>query len=258
MLKQRVIPSLLLQNEGLVKTRKFKSPKYVGDPINAIRIFNEKEVDELIVLDIGLRKDKREPNYRLIEEFASECFMPLCYGGGINSIEVARRVFSLGVEKICVQALCYENIALVKELVNEFGSQSIVASIDVKKDILGRYKLYNSSIKLNGQLTWQNHMARLVSLGVGEVVLNSVDKDGTMEGPDLGLIKKASELVSVPLVAVGGVGSMSDIKSAIEAGASAVAAGAFFVFHGPHRAVLITYPNYNELEKLLSGNDEIK
>jgi len=250
MLKNRVIPCLLLKNEGLVKTLKFSDPKYVGDPLNAIRIFNNKEVDELMVLDITATKEKKEPNYSMIEQFAGECFMPVCYGGGIHSVEQAKKIFSLGVEKVCLQTSALENLNLVKELSDKFGSQSVLVSIDTKRDLFSKIKLYQSSTGKTINRDWKEFMIEAVKAGAGEIVVNSVNLDGTMKGMDLDLIKTASKTISVPLIAVGGAGSLADIKAAVDAGASAVSAGAFFVFQGPHRAVLITYPRYNELENL--------
>jgi cyclase len=253
MLKHRVIPALLLRNGGLVKTLKFKDPKYVGDPINAIRIFNDKEVDELMVLDITASKERREPNYSLIEEFAGECFMPLGYGGGVRTVEQAARLFSLGVEKICLQTEALKNPTLVTQLAERFGSQSVVVSIDVKRNWLGKPQLYAAAEGKTRSEPWLEMAKRLVDAGAGEVLLNAVDKDGTLAGPDLDLIREAGTALHVPLIAVGGVSCLNDINAAVVAGASAVAAGAFFVFHGPHRAVLITYPRYQELENLFKG-----
>jgi cyclase len=251
MLKHRVIPCLLLKDGGLVKTQRFAKPKYVGDPVNAIRIFNEKEVDELMVLDITASREGREPHYELIERFAGECFMPLSYGGAVRTVEQARRLFSLGVEKVCVQTAVLDDVSLIREVADRFGSQAVVASIDVKKGLFGGHKLYGASAGKTLSRPWQEQLQRVVDAGAGEVVLNSVDRDGVMQGMDLALIREASAAISVPLIAIGGAGSLDDIKAATEAGASAVAAGAFFVFHGPHRAVLITYPNYRQLETLL-------
>jgi cyclase len=250
MLKHRVIPTLLLHNGGLVKTQRFKAPKYVGDPINAIRIFNEKEVDELMVLDISASKENREPDYALIEQFASECYMPLTYGGGVRTVQQAQRIFASGVEKICVQTAALDNLQLVRQLADRFGSQSIMVSLDIKKDWLGRAKAFAAAQGKTLSTDWLQLLEDLVGAGAGEVLLNAINKDGTLSGPDLDLIRQASEQIDVPLIAVGGVSSLADIKSAVKAGASAVAAGAFFVYHGPHRAVLITYPKYQELEQL--------
>lgn len=252
MLKHRVIPCLLLRNGGLVKTVKFADAKYVGDPINAIRIFNDKEVDELMVLDITASKEKKEPNYALIEQFASECFMPLSYGGGIKSMEQAQRLFNSGIEKICLQTSVLEDLSLVKNLSDKWGSSSILVSIDVKRNWMGHAKLYSAATGKTLDKKWTDFMLDAVKAGAGEIVLNAVDKDGTMKGMDTELIKEAAKILSVPLVAVGGAGSLADIKAAVDAGANAVSAGAFFVFQGPHRAVLITYPKYNELVQLLS------
>jgi cyclase len=251
MLKTRVIPALLLKNGGLVKTTKFKDPKYVGDPINAIKIFNEKQVDELMVLDITASKEGREPNYGLIEQFAGECFMPLAYGGGIHSVEQAQRLFSSGVEKICLQSSALENPKLVTQLADRFGSQSIMVSVDVKRNWLGNPLVYQAKDMKTMSTNWLGLMRQLVQAGAGEVLLNAVDKDGTLSGPDLDLIQKASKAIEVPLIAVGGISSLTDIRDAVRSGASGVAAGAFFVYYGPHRAVLITYPHYEELKKLI-------
>lgn len=250
MLKHRVIPSLLLAEGGLVKTRRFAEPKYVGDPINAIRIFNEKEVDELIVLDILASKQNREPNYALIEEFAGECFMPLCYGGGIKNFQQAKKIFSLGVEKICLQTSILADKKLITEIAQNFGNQSIVVSVDVKKNWFGTKKLFASACGKTLNTPLQSFLRDVVKAGAGEILLNSVDRDGMMSGMDLDLIESVTGDLPIPIIASGGAGSLQDMKNAIKAGASAVAAGAFFVFHGPHRAVLITYPSYNDLEAL--------
>lgn len=253
MLKHRVIPCLLLKNGGLVKTQKFTNPKYVGDPINAIRIFNEKEVDEMLVLDIEASKTNSEPKYDLIEEFAGECFMPLCYGGGISSVDQAKRLFSIGVEKISIQTRTLANLSLVSDIASRYGNQSVVVSIDVKKNLFGRYKLYSSASGKTLDMDWMDFLKRAVDAGAGEILINAVDRDGTLSGVDTPLIELAASACSVPLIAIGGVSSLADIKAAVKAGASAVAAGAFFVYHGPHRAVLITYPRYNELTALLES-----
>lgn len=253
MLKHRVIPCLLLRRGGLVKTLKFANPKYIGDPINAIRIFNDKEVDELMVLDITASKEHREPDYRLIEEFAGECFMPLCYGGGIRTVEQAGRLFSLGVEKVCLQTAALEDATLITRTAERFGSQSVLISVDVKKNWRGKRQLYAAASGKALPRPWADFLQQALAAGAGEVVLNAVDHDGAMQGMDLDLIRQASAAAPAPLIAVGGVGSLTDIRAAIQAGASAVGVGAFFVFQGPHRAVLITYPRYAELEQLLSA-----
>jgi imidazole glycerol-phosphate synthase subunit HisF len=254
MLRNRVIPGLLLRDGGLVKTLRFANPKYVGDPINAIRIFNDKEVDELMVLDITASRERREPDFALIEQFAGECFMPLCYGGGVRSVEQARRLFALGVEKVCLQTAAFEDVSLIGRIAERFGSQSVLASIDVKQGLFGGRQLYSSATGRTLAKPWLEQVRAMVEAGAGEIVLNAVDRDGVMRGMDLDLIREASAAVPVPLIAAGGAGSLSDIRAAVDAGANAVAVGAFFVFSGPHRAVLITYPSYRELEAILGGN----
>ncbi|MCP9812221.1 AglZ/HisF2 family acetamidino modification protein [Synechococcus lacustris] len=254
MLKHRVIPILLLQGDSLVKSVKFKSHKYVGDPINTIRIFNEKEVDELVLIDIDASRHHRDPNYELINQCASECFMPLAYGGGIKTIDQAKKLFSLGIEKICVQSAALENPGFLKNLADSFGCQSIIVSIDLKKKWNGKIQIFNSALRKPHPGDWCILLQQLVQAGAGEVLLNVLDKDGTLSGPELNLINIASSSVDVPIIALGGISSMEDIKASVLAGASAVAAGSFFVFHGPHKAVLITYPNYSDLNTLFAEN----
>jgi imidazole glycerol-phosphate synthase subunit HisF len=248
----RLIPCLLLSSSrgGLVKTRRFREPKYVGDPINAVRIFNEKEVDELMVLDIDAAKERRGPDFEMAEQLASECFMPLCYGGGIRSFEDARTLFSLGVEKVALQSAFFREPAILRRIADHAGEQAVVASVDVHKDWLGRYRVRSAGDARPPAGDWQELVRTAVANGAGEILITSVDCEGTLAGLDLALIREASRLVEVPLIANGGAGSLADVRAAVEAGASAVAAGAFFVFYGPHRAVLITYPRYAELEAL--------
>ena len=255
MLSHRVIPALLLEGGGLVKTRKFKNPKYVGDPINAIKIFNEKEVDELVVLDIEASRVGREPDYDLIAEFASECFMPLAYGGGITTVEQARRLFSLGVEKVVLQSAAIDKNSLISEISDKFGVQSVVASVDIKRDWRGRPRVWLSKQAKKGKQDWIDLTRQLVASGAGEVLLNSVDQDGVQSGYDLDLIRDLSSQIEVPLIALGGAGKLDDLQLAVASGASAVAAGSMFVFEGPHRAVLISYPKYNVLEELFRSKE---
>lgn len=254
MLIHRVIPCLLLspRRGGLVKTLKFGSPKYVGDPINAVRIFNEKEVDELLVIDIDATREGRGPDFAAIEELAGECFMPLCYGGGIRTAKDARQLFSLGVEKVALQSAVARNPGIVREIADRAGEQAVVVSIDVKRNWLGRPQLFSAVGAKPPCPDWRDWVCEVEKLGAGEILLNAVDRDGTLAGPDLELIREASAIADVPLIAVGGIGSLADMKAATDAGASAVAAGAYFVFQGPHRAVLITYPRYEELRDLWS------
>jgi cyclase len=230
---------------------KFEKPKYVGDPLNAIKIFNEKEVDEIIVLDIDASKNKTEPDYHLIEQFAGECFMPVCYGGGITSFEQAQRIFSLGIEKISLQSAVLNNMNLISEISAVYGNQAVVFSLDLKKNLFGNYKLFSSS-KVN-EISWKKMAIDAVNAGAGEILINSVDRDGTLQGLDIDILIEIKPLLSVPLIFCGGLNSLENIKLAVSKGADAIAGGAFFVFNGPHRAVLISYPKYNDLTSLFGG-----
>jgi len=247
MIRKRVIPCLLLKDRGLVKTLKFKDPKYVGDPVNAIRIFNEKQVDELILLDISATGGRRDPDFELIAEIASECFMPICYGGGIAKFEHAQKLFALGVEKISINSASAESLDLITAIAEIYGSQSVVASIDCKKGLFGGYSVFTNNgsrdIKKN-PVEWAK---ALEQAGAGEIFLNSIDRDGTQKGYDLSLIANVVDSVHVPVIACGGAGSIADLNSVFDhCQVSAVSAGSLFVFHGKHRAVLISYPNINE------------
>jgi len=243
MYRARVIPCLLLRGHGLVKTRKFKDPVYVGDPVNAVRIFSEKEVDELVLLDIDASREGREPNYELIAEIAGECFMPVAYGGGIRSLQQVRRLIRSGVEKVVVNSAACESTAVISEAAAVFGSQAVVGAVDVRKLLLGGYRVVAKSASVDTRLKLDEHVDALVRAGAGEIFLNSVDRDGTMAGYDLDLIRSVSQRVNVPVVACGGAGTIAHLRQAVdEAGAAAVSAGSMFVFHGRHRAVLINYP----------------
>lgn len=249
----RVIPVLLLRNRGLVKTLKFKEHKYVGDPMNAIKIFNEKEVDELCFLDIDASRDGREPNYDYLKEIASECFMPLSYGGSVKSIHQIKKLIQSGIEKIIINTQALDNPSFVKEATDTFGSSTIVGAMDVKKNLLGKSLVYSHVLKKTLSIDPVKYAQQLESLGVGEVFVNFVDHDGMMNGYDFDLIKKITDAVYVPVVACGGCGSIRDIDKVInESNASAAAAGSFFVFHGKHRAVLITYPEYEVLQEIFA------
>lgn len=252
MLKIRVIPCLLLKNEGLVKSVKFKNSTYVGDPINAVKIFNDKEVDELLFIDIEASKQGREPNYALISRISCEAFMPFGYGGGISNIEQVKKLTRLGVEKVSLNAYAQKNPDFITQASDVAGSQSVVASIDVKKDILGRYRVFDYSKQKVTSEDPVEYAQLMAHKGAGEILLNSVDRDGTFAGYDTELIKKVSQSVSVPVIALGGAGNIQHFASAVENGASAVAAGSFFIFYGPHRAVLITYPEKKALKEIFS------
>ncbi len=251
MLNIRVIPCLLLRNRGLVKTVRFKDPKYVGDPINTVKIFNEKEVDELIFLDITATAENRKPNLKILSEIASECFMPLGYGGGIRDSNDIRSILGLGVEKVIINSYAVEKPPFVKEAADLFGSQSIVVSVDVRKNLLGKYEVFTHGGKKPTRLDPFRFAVEMQSQGAGELFINAIDRDGTMEGYDIELVKRVSGSVDIPVIACGGAGKLQDLADAvISGGASAVAAGSFFVFQGKHRAVLISFPSPGELRKI--------
>lgn len=253
MYQSRVIPVLLCNLEGsLVKTQKFKKPVYVGDPVNAVKIFNDKEVDELIFLDITATAQGRKPNIKYIKEIATEAFMPLCYGGGLNNIDDIRLVIKAGIEKVAMNSALEKDPDLISRTADLLGSSSTVASIDVKKDFWGKYRVAVRNASKNLSIPVLEFAQMLEAKGAGEIVLNSVDRDGVMEGFDLPLIEEISRQVSIPVIACGGAGNVSHLKQAIDAGASAVAAGSMFVFQGKHRAVLISYPSQQELSGLNS------
>jgi cyclase len=247
MLRYRAIPCLLLKGQGLVKTVKFQDPKYVGDPINAIKIFNDKEVDELTLLDITASSEGRGPSFKVIEEVASECFMPLAYGGGIRSIQDIRAIVALGVEKVVLNTAAIHSPELIAEAAAEIGTQSVVVSIDVSKKFFGGYEVMGNRGRVKTGRDPLSFAQFLAKLGAGEILLNAIHRDGTQIGYDTDLIKLVSGGVSVPVIAVGGAGNLQDLAEAVQSGAAAAAAGSLFVFHGRHRAVLISYPSFEEL-----------
>lgn len=252
MLRSRISPCLLIHNKGLVKTTGFKDPKYVGDPINAVKIFNEKEVDELIVLDIDATVEHREPDFGLIEKLAFECRMPLCYGGGITNVDQAKRLVKLGVEKIALSAAAIENPDLLISIGNAVGFQSVVVVIDVKKKgIFGGYEIFTHNGQRVVNVNLRDFLRKLQQIGVGEVVINSIDNDGKMSGYDFKLYDIVRENIDTPMTILGGAGSINDISAAIKRyGTVGVSAGSLFVFKGKYRAVLISYPNREERASL--------
>jgi cyclase len=250
---KRLIPCLLLRNRGLIKTVKFRDSTYVGDPINTVKIFNEKEVDELIFLDIDATVKKKEPPYDLIQNIAEECFMPFAYGGGINSLNQIEKIILSGAEKIVINSAAFLEKGFVKEAVKQFGSSTIVVSVDVKKEFLKGKMVYVKGATVSTGINPVEYVKMIEGEGAGEILINSVDRDGTMEGFDIDLIKLVSQAVKLPVIACGGAGKLSDFADAVKTGgASAVAAGSFFVFHGKRRAVLITYPSYSEISILFA------
>lgn len=246
----RVIPVLLISDGALVKTVKFANPVYLGDPVNIIRIFNEKEVDEIIIIDLEASKKNRPPDFGYVSDMASECFMPVTYGGGVKTLDHAEKLFRAGVEKISVQTGFRDDPGLIDQLARTFGSQSLVASIDVKVDWLRRKRPWSYDNQSFLNISVFDQVRKLIEYGVGEIFINSVDRDGTMEGFDLQMIAQLAKVSSVPFTMAGGLGSLEDIRSAWQLGVSGVAGGAFFVFQGPHRAVLPTYPSLHLIKQV--------
>lgn len=252
MLSVRVMPCLLLRNSKLVKTIRFKDPDYIGDPVNAVKIYNEKEVDELIFLDITASTEGKSPNFKTIEEISSECFMPMTYGGGIRSIEDMKRVYNLGVEKIAINSHAIDGPSLITNAANIFGNQSVVVAIDVKRKMFGGgFDVMTYGGSKNSKRDPVEWAGKVESLGAGEILLTSIDRDGTYEGYDLELIHKVAQAVNIPIIACGGAGKVEDFARAVEAGASACAAGSMVVYQGKRRGVLINFPTQRELRALL-------
>jgi imidazole glycerol-phosphate synthase subunit HisF len=255
MLRPRIIPCLLVHNKGLVKTVNFKDPKYVGDPINAVKIFNEKEVDELIVLDIDATAEGRPPDFTLIKNLAAECRMPLCYGGGVKSVAHAKQIINLGAEKVALSSVAIENPRLVTEIAEEVGKQSVIVVLDVrKKGLFGKYEVYtHNGTRATGKNP-REFAQEMEKCGVGEIVVNSIDSDGAMKGYDMKLIESIREAVNVPMTVLGGAGGLHDVKNVIDTfGIIGVSAGSLFVFKGIYKAVLINYPKRSEIAKMLES-----
>jgi cyclase len=253
-LRPRVIPVLLMRNRMLYKTRKFSAAKYVGDPRNAVRIFNDKSADEIVLLDIDATPEKREPDYATVAEIAGEAFMPMAYGGGIRAADQARRMLDIGIEKIVICARALEDLRIIDDIASACGAQSVVVCLDVKRGLFGREHLTSHSGRVKCRLDPVTFARSAVGAGAGELIVNSVDRDGTMDGYDLGLIRRVADAVDVPVIALGGAGKAEHLRQAVvEAGASAAAAGSLFVFQGPHRAVLITFPTEERLSGLFGS-----
>ncbi len=254
MLNPRIIPCLLIRNKGLVKTVNFNNPKYVGDPLNAVKIFNEKGADELIVLDIDASSQKREPDYKMIAHLALECRMPLCYGGGVKNKKQALRIFELGVEKIALSSAALENFKLISEIAGIVGNQSVVVVLDVKKRRFSKaYDLLTYNGKIKTGFNPIEIAKKIEKLGCGEIVINSIDHDGMMCGYDNKIINAIRDSVSIPITVLGGAGSILDIGQMISKhGIIGVAAGSLFVFKGKYKAVLINYPSPHEKELLIN------
>lgn len=255
MLRPRIIPCLLVHEGGLVKTVGFKDPKYVGDPINAVKIFNEKEADELIVVDMDATVTGAEPDYKAIEHMALECRMPLCYGGGVQSAEQAKRIIGLGVEKVSISAAAVANPELVGEIAEEVGRQSVVVVIDARKKMLGRgWDVVTHNARRSAKMDALDFAARVAELGAGEIVMNSVDLDGKMTGYDLELARRLRERVKIPMTMLGGAGKLEHMAELFSTcGVVGAAAGSLFVFKGQYRAVLINYPKPADKESLFAA-----
>lgn len=254
MLRPRIIPVLLVHNGGLVKTVKFSKPKYVGDPINAVRIFNEKEVDELMVVDIDATAKNKEPDYGLIKNLAAECRMPLCYGGGVKAVEQVERIVSLGAEKVAISSAAICNPELVARAAEVVGGQSVIVVLDVRKGWRrGKYEVYTHNGTARTGVSPAEFAQRMQTLGAGEVVVSSIDRDGEMKGYDIDLARAVRESVSLPMTVLGGARSLADLGELIhEFGIIGAAAGSLFVFKGVYRAVLISYPTREEKDKLIA------
>lgn len=250
--RPRIIPCLTMINRGLYKTTNFGKPRYLGDPINTLRLFNNKEVDEICILSIGNSTENKEPDYVFLKEIANEAFMPLSYGGGIKSLNQMVKLFKIGFEKIIINTAYYENPNLVRDACCEFGSQSVVVSIDVKTDLLGRKSCFVKGSTIKIKTSPLDYAKKAEELGAGEILLQSIDRDGTMKGYDIDLIKTLSKSVSIPVIACGGAKDINDLKQALVLGqADAVAASSMFVYYGKQKAVLVSYPSEEEILSLL-------
>jgi len=254
MLLPRVIPVLLYKDKGLVKTRKFGNPKYLGDPINTVKIFNEKETDELIFLDISATVKNQKPNLNVIKNIAEECFMPVCYGGGIRTLEDIHSIIQLGIEKVCINSKFFEEPEFVRKASDAFGSSTIVVSIDVKRNFLKKYEVCSFSGSKSKKIHPADFALMAQDYGAGEIFINSVDRDGMRTGYDIDMLKAISDMVSVPVIACGGASGYDDMEKLFaQTNVAAAAAGSIFVFHGKLDAVLISYPNQEALNKIFAS-----
>lgn len=256
MFRPRIIPILLLKGQGLVKTLRFSKPSYIGDPINAVRLFNDYRADELVFLDINASIEGRSISIELIKTIGDEAYMPFSVGGGISSVEQIGEILSIGAEKVVLNSSISTNLGLIVQASNAFGSQSIIASVDVRRRLFGNYEVMTKSGSVILHRSLEDYIKDIESAGAGEILINSIDRDGTMSGYDIGLIKEISCSVRIPVIACGGAGSLSDMRHAyFEGGASACAAGSMFVFHGPRKAVLINYPEKAEIINAFRNGD---
>lgn len=254
MIRPRIIPTLLLKDFGLVKTKQFKNPVYLGDPLNIINIFNKKMVDELILMDISCTINNSEIKYNLIRRISSVCFSPLTYGGGIKSISDADRIFNIGIEKICINSSAHKDPSLISEIAEKYGSQSVVICLNVRRNIFGKPEIVDNSInKIDLDVSLFEHMKILEKLGAGELIIYDVNREGTDKGFDVKLFKDLALKVSIPIIATGGAKDIEDIKQLFtETKVSGVGVGSYFVFYGSRKAVLISYPDRNTIRNLLN------
>lgn len=248
MFEKRLIPTLLYNDRGLVKTVKFQKPRYIGDPINTLKIFNEKEVDEVVVLDIAATSRQRGPDLAFIKSITSECFFPLSYGGGITTLDDIECVLSLGIEKVILNSALNRDPYFIRQATEAFGSQSIVGSIDIKQNMLGLKSAYTHSGRKRVDKPLNDYVKSIEDLGIGELIVTSIDREGTYKGYDFSLIERVRALVSIPIIANGGAKHFKDAEEVFKRNCSA-AAGSIFVYHGPHRSVLINYPNHTQLSR---------
>ena len=253
MLQKRIIPSLLLTEDGLVKTVKFSNPTYIGDPINAVKIYNEKEVDELVILDIEATKKGNKPRFDLIEEIATECFMPFAYAGGVTEVDDVRKLLKLGVEKVIITSEALNNPQLIKEAVDIFGSSTIVVGIDITQNMWGNPRIYSHASNKKVKVDLDEHIKEIASYNPGELLLNFVYKDGTMGGFDIDVVNRLTKDLDIPVVVAGGAGSIEDIKELFEkTSVNAAACGSIFVYHGETKGILINYPKRSIIEPIIS------
>lgn len=252
MLQTRVIPALLLQDDALVKTINFQKPSYLGDPINTVRIFNELEVDELVFLDIRATTEGRPPNFKVLSEIANECFMPLAYGGGINDFDTVKRIFDIGFEKVILNTVTHSNHHFVSQVAKHYGNQAVVVSIDVKKNFWGSYEVWTKGIKDNTKKKPVEWAKRMEELGAGEILLTSIDREGTWSGFEVPLVRQIADVVNVPVIAHGGCGNLQHITDVVVKGhASAVAIGSMVVYQQKGMGVLVNFPDERSLEAAL-------
>jgi cyclase len=253
MFRPRIIPLLLLKNQGLVKTENFRKPRYIGDPINAVRIFNDLEADELVFLDITASTENRTISLELVKEIGDEAYMPFAVGGGIQTIDHIRSVFNAGAEKVVICSSAFNNLSFIKSAAEYFGSQSIIVCIDIKKNIWGNKNVCTHSGSMSRKIEWLEYARQIEENGAGEIMFQNIDRDGTMLGYDLEMVKAISDTVNLPVIACGGAGNLNDIREVvIEGKASAAAAGSLFVYHGPRKGILINYPDQKTIKQLFS------